>query len=546
MLSTTDTADGKLYLDSGVHPMSCASVTFCAAVDRTGHAFTYNGTTWSTPNQVTSYTFQGVSCPTATDCVAIDASGDALTYNGSIWSGATNIDGPSSVKSVSCVHRQLLLGRERHVFLAHSLLRAGGSRRKDLQEQEDSADDVSGEVAPVTWRGTVSDSSQGFGWWLASDGKWYRPELHPDYRAAPPTAPPIGLPQFGSHSHAVAPPSHKPSQPSSPLPQLPGAALPHLFAPRPDDTATFQRGPEGVQSPTPFPAPRSPFLYSGQGSPNSKRSDVRSVPPRDAAGPPRRRHRRSPGTFLLLLVLIGVAGVYAAPRIFHSTPGLSAYANAPQAGPPNPTPAAMANPATAQAVASTVMVEALGCGANVLHRGSGWPIGSHYIATDAHVVSGSNGVAIQLPGQPLHLATVVYFNAAEDIALLDVPTASFTPMTLAVADPNPQVNGLFIGYPGSNGTNETDLLGWAGGVANVSYDYPTPGAVHTTEDFDAAGADPGMSGGPVVNSSGMVIGLIQSSNGEGGQALQPSMIRSTIETAVGLTSGVSDGSCATN
>src|SRR5580658_196152 len=28
-------------------------------------------------------------------------------------------------------------------------------------------------------RRTMSDSSQGDGWWIASDGKWYAPELHP-------------------------------------------------------------------------------------------------------------------------------------------------------------------------------------------------------------------------------------------------------------------------------------------------------------------------------------------------------------------------------
>jgi hypothetical protein len=31
----------------------------------------------------------------------------------------------------------------------------------------------------------VSDTSQGPGWWLASDGKWYRPEQHPNYRPPP-------------------------------------------------------------------------------------------------------------------------------------------------------------------------------------------------------------------------------------------------------------------------------------------------------------------------------------------------------------------------
>ncbi len=36
----------------------------------------------------------------------------------------------------------------------------------------------------------MSDSSQGEGWWQASDGKWYPPEKHPDYKPPPPDAPP--------------------------------------------------------------------------------------------------------------------------------------------------------------------------------------------------------------------------------------------------------------------------------------------------------------------------------------------------------------------
>jgi Domain of unknown function (DUF4190) len=34
----------------------------------------------------------------------------------------------------------------------------------------------------------VSDVSQGPGWWLASDGKWYSPEQAPGYRVEPPPA----------------------------------------------------------------------------------------------------------------------------------------------------------------------------------------------------------------------------------------------------------------------------------------------------------------------------------------------------------------------
>jgi hypothetical protein len=32
------------------------------------------------------------------------------------------------------------------------------------------------------WRIEMSDTSEGLGWWEASDGKWYPPETHPNYR----------------------------------------------------------------------------------------------------------------------------------------------------------------------------------------------------------------------------------------------------------------------------------------------------------------------------------------------------------------------------
>ena len=39
----------------------------------------------------------------------------------------------------------------------------------------------------------MSDHSQGPGWWLASDGRWYAPELHPSYVPPAPAAGPAGL-----------------------------------------------------------------------------------------------------------------------------------------------------------------------------------------------------------------------------------------------------------------------------------------------------------------------------------------------------------------
>src|ERR1700722_18738779 len=59
----------------------------------------------------------------------------------------------------------------------------------------------------------MSDTSQGPGWWQASDGRWYAPEQHPN--VCPPSQPPFGFPyqtpSFGPSPYGLGPPM--PQQP---------------------------------------------------------------------------------------------------------------------------------------------------------------------------------------------------------------------------------------------------------------------------------------------------------------------------------------------
>jgi len=52
----------------------------------------------------------------------------------------------------------------------------------------------------------MSDTSQGGGWWIASDGKWYPPEVHPNYR--PPALPQVvpAFPAFQNATYSVGTP----------------------------------------------------------------------------------------------------------------------------------------------------------------------------------------------------------------------------------------------------------------------------------------------------------------------------------------------------
>src|SRR6476619_6421021 len=77
----------------------------------------------------------------------------------------------------------------------------------------------------------MSDSTQGEGWWQASDGKWYPPEQHPDFQAGatqsmesvpPPTAA-MPVPPPPPTSVVGAPP---PGAPGGPPPGAPGGPPP--------------------------------------------------------------------------------------------------------------------------------------------------------------------------------------------------------------------------------------------------------------------------------------------------------------------------------
>ncbi len=86
-----------------VTALSCASSSFCVAMDDGGDAMYFDGSSWSLPQIVDQSGGDGsVSCPTTTFCMAVDYSGMALTFNGSTWSAPVSVDPGGNVRSVSC------------------------------------------------------------------------------------------------------------------------------------------------------------------------------------------------------------------------------------------------------------------------------------------------------------------------------------------------------------------------------------------------------------------------------------------------------------
>jgi len=83
---------------TALQSVSCPTASFCAAVDYNGNALTYNGSSWSSPDQIDPGLadldeidgwLSSVSCPTASFCTAVDSVGYGFTYDGKSWSSPT-------------------------------------------------------------------------------------------------------------------------------------------------------------------------------------------------------------------------------------------------------------------------------------------------------------------------------------------------------------------------------------------------------------------------------------------------------------------------
>ena len=112
---STATWGAATYFPTYLRAVSCASTSFCAAVDANGFAVTWDGSTWSTPVAVDpGVALNGVSCVSSSFCVAVSGSpGTASFWNGTSWSTPVTTGDGSELDAVSCSLDVLLRSRER-------------------------------------------------------------------------------------------------------------------------------------------------------------------------------------------------------------------------------------------------------------------------------------------------------------------------------------------------------------------------------------------------------------------------------------------------
>ncbi len=243
--------------------------------------------------------------------------------------------------------------------------------------------------------------------------------------------------------------------------------------------------------------------------------------PQSARGPVERSevlsamNERLPSGFLL----DAVASLDPMPRIEGPRPGVAEPALPDRGG-------------VEDAAQSVVQVVATGgSGYGYGSGGSGWVAAPDLVVTNAHVVAGSDRVAVRQEGAWRgYEAEVVSVDPGNDVAVLAVDGLGLTALPSAAPEPGEPV--AILGYP-YGGPLDAEP-GRVGGTSQaITGDAYGNGPVSRYVTSIRGEANPGNSGGPAVNREGEVVGTVFASAGYGdvAYAIPPSVVAEQLDAA---------------
>ena len=172
--------------------------------------------------------------------------------------------------------------------------------------------------------------------------------------------------------------------------------------------------------------------------------------------------------------------------------------------PPDPT--VSTTPQIAAAAQSILKVRAVAESCSRRMEGTGFVIGPGKVLTNAHVVAGSDRAGVEFGGETLD-ATVVLYDSQLDLAVLDVPDLTATPLVFATERGAPGSDAIVAGYPLDGPFTVTparirSLIQLRG--PNIYTDATVIREVYTLR----GDVRPGNSGGPLLAPDGTVLGVI--------------------------------------
>jgi S1-C subfamily serine protease len=214
-----------------------------------------------------------------------------------------------------------------------------------------------------------------------------------------------------------------------------------------------------------------------------------------------------------------------------------------------PTPVHVSMPSTAwaqdvarAATGSTVKVVGEACG--YVQEGTAFVIAPGALLTNAHVVAGESATSIVVGGQQ-YPAAVVYFNPTYDLAVLRSPAPLGPPLDLDDSTVPSRTKAAVIGYPEDGPLSVvpaavSDQLSAQG--RNIYNEGTVTRRVYQID----ARVEPGNSGGPLVDASGQVIGVVFSRStayADVGYALASPGVRSRAMAGAARSAPVGTGAC---
>lgn len=158
-------------------------------------------------------------------------------------------------------------------------------------------------------------------------------------------------------------------------------------------------------------------------------------------------------------------------------------------------------------IKSTVSIVALDKISQPLGYGSGFIIDNETIVTNVHVIEGSNSAYVLMNGQEKKYSVSGYvaIDKTNDLVILKVSGLYGTALTLG-SETFPDIGEKIYAVGNPKGLNGTFSEGIISGIRDLT----TNQVLQIT-----APISPGSSGGPVLNSSGQVVGIAFASFSEG-------------------------------
>ncbi len=164
------------------------------------------------------------------------------------------------------------------------------------------------------------------------------------------------------------------------------------------------------------------------------------------------------------------------------------------------------NPIVAATEPSVLRIRGMAPNCQKVLEGTGFVIAPTRVMTNAHVVAGSDSVAVDTGGRSYD-ATVISFDPKADISILAVPDLPTAPLEFASSPAKADTDALVLGYPGGGVFEATPAR--IRDIINLEGPDIYRSTTVTREVYTIRGTvQQGNSGGPLIDMSGQVLGVV--------------------------------------